>query len=187
MRIIAGEFGGRRLKAVPGDKTRPTTDKIKEAMFSMLGQYFQGGKALDLYAGSGALAIEAVSRGIDVAYLVDRQYAAIQTIKENITVTKAASQFIVWKMPAQKALEKLTVAKEKFDLVLLDPPYAQQEILKLLDYLVASELLNQDALVLCETDNQVVYPEYIQHYQTKRLQNYGLTQVAIFQYKGESS
>ena len=84
MRIIAGEFGGRRLKAVPGMKTRPTTDKIKESMFNIIGPYFDGGRALDLFAGSGGLSIEAVSRGVDQAVLIDRQYQAIKTIKENI-------------------------------------------------------------------------------------------------------
>ena len=82
MRIIAGKFGGRRLKAVPGMKTRPTTDKVKESMFNIIGPYFDGGNVLDLFAGSGGLSIEAVSRGADQAYLIDRQYQAIKTIKE---------------------------------------------------------------------------------------------------------
>ena len=88
MRIVSGDFGGRPLKAVPGNATRPTTDKVKEALFNMIGPYFDGGRSLDLYAGSGGLSIEGVSRGIDEAVLVDRQYAAIKTIKENIVVTK---------------------------------------------------------------------------------------------------
>lgn len=88
MRIIAGEYGGRRLKAVPGMKTRPTTDKVKEAMFNMIGPYFNGGKSLDLFAGSGGLSIEAVSRGITTATLIDHQYQAIKTIRDNIAVTK---------------------------------------------------------------------------------------------------
>lgn len=82
MRVVAGEYGGRRLNAVPGRKTRPTTDKVKEALFSSIGPYFAGGSSLDLFAGSGGLSIEAVSRGIDHAVMVDRQYAAVQVIKK---------------------------------------------------------------------------------------------------------
>ncbi|WP_436666962.1 16S rRNA (guanine(966)-N(2))-methyltransferase RsmD [Latilactobacillus sakei] len=184
MRIIAGEFGGRRLKAVPGMKTRPTTDKVKEAMFSMLGQFFDGGQALDLYAGSGGLAIEAVSRGMDHAYLIDRQYAAIQTIQDNVAVTKMPECFTIWKMPAEKALLKLADAKEQFDLILLDPPYKQQQMLLELQQFVKMDLLKLGAIILCETDTSLTYPEEIPHYTLKRQQNYGITEVAIFEFIG---
>ena len=127
MRIIAGKFGGRRLKAVPGMKTRPTTDKVKESMFNIIGPYFDGGNVLDLFAGSGGLSIEAVSRGADQAYLIDRQYQAIKTIKENVAVTKAEDQFQIFKTDARKALTKLAEKQIKFDLVFLDPPYKQQK------------------------------------------------------------
>ena len=80
MRVISGAFRGLRLTAVAGNQTRPTADKVKESMFNMLGPYFDGGQALDLYAGTGALGIEAVSRGMAHATLVDRQYAAIKTM-----------------------------------------------------------------------------------------------------------
>ena len=82
MRVVSGDFGGRRLKAVPGVKTRPTTDKVKESIFNMIGPYFDGGMSLDLFAGSGGLSIEAVSRGIDTAVLVDKQRQAIQQLKK---------------------------------------------------------------------------------------------------------
>ncbi|EPC74922.1 hypothetical protein Lpp126_10033, partial [Lacticaseibacillus paracasei subsp. paracasei Lpp126] len=88
MRVISGAFRGLRLTAVAGNQTRPTADKVKESMFNMLGPYFDGGQALDLYAGTGALGIEAVSRGMVHATLVDRQYAAIKTIKTNLALTK---------------------------------------------------------------------------------------------------
>ena len=98
MRIVAGEFGGRRLSAVPGMATRPTTDKVKEALFNIIGPYFSGGTSLDLYGGSGGLSIEGVSRGIEHAILVDRAYPAIKTIKDNIGVTKHPEKFTVLKL-----------------------------------------------------------------------------------------
>ncbi len=97
MRIVSGKFGGIRLEGVKGDKTRPTTDKVKESLFSMLGAYFDGGSFLDLYAGSGAVGLEAISRGMDSAVLVDRQYQAVKTIKDNLAKIHAEDQVRVIK------------------------------------------------------------------------------------------
>ena len=84
MRIISGNYGGRRLKSLAGANTRPTTDKVKESIFNMIGPYFDGETVLDLFAGSGGLAIEAVSRGCSHAVCVDKNYQALKIIKENI-------------------------------------------------------------------------------------------------------
>ena len=94
MRIISGEFGGRRLKAVPGQNTRPTTDKTKESLFNILGGYFDGGVMLDMYSGSGAVAIEAVSRGMDRAFLFENNRLAQKTIEQNIEIQNLPSNFI---------------------------------------------------------------------------------------------
>ena len=84
MRVVAGKYGSRPLQAVKGDKTRPTSDKVKGAVFSTLGGFFEGGRMLDCYAGTGSMALEALSRGMDHADLVDESPLAIKTIKENI-------------------------------------------------------------------------------------------------------
>lgn len=107
MRVVAGRFRGTRLEAVAGDKTRPTTDKVKEAMFSMLMPFLSGGNVLDLYAGTGGLGIEAVSRGMTHATLVDRQFQAIKVIQSNVDKTHDAAAFSILKMPAQQALQIL--------------------------------------------------------------------------------
>ena len=93
MRVVAGEFGGRKLKTLSGNNTRPTTDKVKGAIFNMIGPYFDGGKALDLFSGSGSLGIEAVSRGMDQAVLVEKNFRAMEINLENIAVTKNESAF----------------------------------------------------------------------------------------------
>src|SRR5699024_10406332 len=95
MRIISGTYGGRPLESLPGQNTRPTGDKLKETLFNIIGPYFSGGKVLDLYAGSGALGIEAVSRGMDEAVLVDNNHTAVNVIKENINITKESFKFDV--------------------------------------------------------------------------------------------
>lgn len=183
MRIISGEYSGRRLKAVPGRKTRPTTDKVKEALFNIIGPYFhEGGLVLDLYAGTGGLGIEAVSRGMSEAYLVDRQYAAIKTIEENVATTHAENSFHIMKMSASKALNMLETQGVHFSLVLLDPPYQEQQIVKLLNQLRDRALLTADALIVAETDVTVLYPE-IDGFTLLGQHQYGITEVSVFKFE----
>lgn len=181
MRIVAGDFGGRRLKAVPGMQTRPTTDKVKEAVFNIIGPYFDGGQSLDLFAGSGGLSIEAVSRGIDRAVLIDRQYQAIKTIKDNISVTKAPDRFEVIKGDAQRVLDRLAAQAEHFDLVFLDPPYAKQQIVKDIQRCDQLRLLNPGCRIICETDTQANLPTELPGFEQIRVQDYGITVITIYQ------
>lgn len=185
MRIIAGEYGGRRLKAVPGMKTRPTTDKVKEAIFNMIGPYFDGGESLDLFAGSGGLSIEAVSRGVAQATLIDRQYLAIKTIKANIDVTKEPQKFKVIKADARNALTKLAQRKEKFAYVFLDPPYKRQKIYEIIQYLADLQLLEKGALIICETDQEAALPQAIDGFELYKRADYGITEITIYRYRGE--
>lgn len=180
MRIVAGDFGGRRLKAVPGMATRPTTDKVKEAMFNIIGPYFDGGQSLDLFAGSGGLSIEAVSRGIERAVLIDRQYAAIKTIQENVAVTKAPDRFEILKRDANQALKALAARQERFDLVFFDPPYAQQKIIQQMQRLRDLELLTPRARVVCETDQNARLPEDVAGFDFVEQRNYGITVLTIY-------
>ncbi len=183
MRVVAGEYGGRRLKAVPGIKTRPTTDKVKEAMFNIIGPYLEGGQVLDLFAGSGGLSIEAVSRGADHATLVDRQYQAIKTIHENLSVTKEEDKFTVLKGDAYKMLNKLAKQEQGFDYVFLDPPYKKQQILELMEQLKKLGLLNTDALIICETDQVADLPEELADFELIKKADYGITELTFYRYK----
>ncbi|EOL43292.1 RsmD family RNA methyltransferase [Enterococcus caccae ATCC BAA-1240] len=180
MRVISGEYGGRRLKALDGDNTRPTTDKVKESIFNIIGPYFDGGTALDLYAGSGGLAIEAVSRGMDLAICIEKNFAALKIIKENIEVTKEPEKFVLKKMDANKALELLREEEIKIDLVLLDPPYAKQEIEKQLERMLTYKLLSEQAIIVCETDKSVELPQTIGTLGKYREAIYGITQITIY-------
>ena len=159
MRVVAGKYGGRPLKTLEGKTTRPTTDKVKGAIFNMIGPYFDGGRVLDLYAGSGSLAIEAISRGMASAVLVEKDRRAQTIISQNIIMTKEKERFELLKMESNRALELVT---GQFDLVLLDPPYAKEQIAANIEKLVERELLSDDVLVVCETDKSVDLPEEIE-------------------------
>jgi len=181
VRVISGQYGGRRLQSVPSDQTRPTADKVKESMFNMLGPYFEGGRALDLYAGTGALGIEAVSRGMDHATLVDRQFAAIKTIRQNIEITKEPDKFTVIKAPVAKAIESLATDHQQFDLIMLDPPYAKQEAMAQLQAFLDLNLIADGGRVMIETGLDLEYPEVIPGYTKLRHQTYGVAQVLILE------
>ena len=153
MRIISGKYAKRNLFTLKSNKTRPTRDKVKESLFNSLGQFFEGGAVLDLYAGSGALGIEAVSRGYSDATLVDINYAACDIIRKNVALTKEESRFSVYKMSSNAALKFLAEKGKKFDLIFLDPPYAKQRIAKDMQKMWQLDLLNENAIVVAETDD----------------------------------
>lgn len=185
MRIVAGEFGGRRLAAVPGRATRPTTDKVKEALFNIIGPYFDGGAALDLYAGSGGLAIEAVSRGVESATLIDRQYAAIKTINNNIAVTKSPDKFHVYKQDAVKALHILAKRNQRFSLIFLDPPYAKQKIARDMNLIADLNLAEPGCVCVAETNQQADLADQIGAWRLVRRQEYGITVLNIYHLGGK--
>lgn len=177
MRIVSGTYGGRPLKTLAGQTTRPTSDKVRGAMFNMIGPYFEGGRVLDLFAGSGGLSIEAVSRGMDTAVLVERDRKAQAIILENIAMTKEAHRFQLLKMEANQALSQLVGT---FDLVFLDPPYAEEEIVHQVTQLCQKNLLSEEVMVVCETDKAVDLPEEIADLGIWKQKIYGISKVTVY-------
>ena len=182
MRIISGEFGGRRLKAVPGQNTRPTTDKIKESLFNILGGYFDGGVMLDMYSGSGAVAIEAVSRGMDRAFLFENNRLAQKTIEQNIEITKSPEQFHLKRQNVKQGLKIIASdpAFKPFKLVFMDPPYRLQEIVKDIEQLQELNLVSPDCVIVCEVDKEVQLPELILGFEQYKRVEYGITALVFF-------
>lgn len=180
MRVVSGEYRGRKLKSLTGENTRPTSDKVKESIFNIIGPYFEGGQVLDLFAGSGGLAIEAISRGMDVAVCVDRNFQAMKIIQENIQITKEPEKFETLKMDANQAIKRLSLEERSFDFILLDPPYAKQEIVTQIEKIIAGKLLNPAGIIVCETDKSVQLPENILNLKQTRQQIYGISAVTIY-------
>lgn len=182
MRVVAGKFRSRQLKAVDSKRTRPTTDKNKENLFNIIGPYFDGGVCLDLFAGSGGLGIEAISRGMDELYSVDHQYKAFSTIKENVSMLKIEDQCHIFKMDYKKALNKFNEEDVKFDLVLLDPPYGLKINEDIIMYLKDNHMLNNDCIIVVE-DLKEEAIEIKEPFILKKEQNYGITVLQILRYE----
>ncbi|GIP36753.1 methyltransferase [Paenibacillus sp. J31TS4] len=182
MRVISGEAGGRPLKAVPGMGTRPTTDKVKEAVFSMIGPYFDGGKALDLFAGTGGLGIEALSRGMELAVFIDREKKSIDVIRDNLKATGLEKRAEVYRNDSFRALKALAKRDIRFDLVLLDPPYKLTGMDDVLLQLEELGLANPGAVVLIEHDAEHRYAARIGSFVERRHTEYGEIAITLYDY-----
>ena len=187
MRVISGSAKGHVLKAVPGQSTRPTTDKVKEAIFSMIGPYFDGGIVLDLFAGTGGLGIEALSRGMDQAIFVDTNQESIRVVRHNLSVTNLSEQSEVYRNDAQRALKALIKRNLTFHLVMIDPPYKMRVIESIIQLLHNGNLLNHKAIIVCEHDSKVELPLEIADIRVIRNTVYGDTAITVYEKGGETS
>ena len=179
MRIVGGKYR-HRLISFPDDMahTRPTKDRIREAVFSALGD-INGYRVLDLYAGSGAMGIEALSRGASHATFVDVSALAIKTIKDNITSLKIdPSEYEIIKNRDLVAIESFKQRGLKFDLVILDPPYEQGEYEKIVELLLSNSLLSDHAIIVMEANRQITLENI--DYQKNKEYHYGEITVFIY-------
>ncbi len=180
MQVITGKFRGRKLRSVPTDQTRPTLGRVKESMFDLLSEYIYDKEVLDLFAGSGALGIECLSRGAKHVTFVDNQKESIKTIGQNLKNEFEGTTIILGDY--EETIFKLARQNKKFDLVLLDPPFESDYIEKVLYFLHKKDLLNDHAIILCETSSQKLLQNYPQKYIIKKNKNYGTIMLTIFEY-----
>ena len=150
MRVIAGIARSVPLITPKGLETRPTSDQIKETLFNMLQGYTEGANFLDLYAGSGQIGIEALSRGAEFAAFVEKSDEAVKCIKANIDKTKFADKSMILKLEDLSGIRTLELEKKRFDIVFLDPPYNQGLEQGILTALVGSAILNDEVIIIVE-------------------------------------
>lgn len=151
MRIIAGEYRSRIIKMPKGPKIRPTKDRIREALFSIIGELISGATVLDAFAGSGAFGIEALSRGAKRAVFIDKDKRCIEIIKENLkTLGVKKDNTLIIRMDAVKAFHVLERSNEKFNIVLFDPPYYKEMAKKSLIKLKCRDILTFSCIIVVE-------------------------------------
>lgn len=182
MRIVAGSRKGLALKAVPGTKTRPTSDKVKEAIFSRIGPYFTGGAVLDLFAGTGSLGIEALSRGMETGVFIDIDRKAVEVVRTNLQRARLEQAAEVYQNDARRALSILSKRGLSFDLVFFDPPYRMAEMEYFVMQLQRLKLLRPGAHIVIEHRASIDYMERIGEAVQTRCLRYGDTKISCYEY-----
>jgi 16S rRNA (guanine(966)-N(2))-methyltransferase RsmD len=180
MRIIAGTYRSRLIKAVEGQSTRPTLDKVKEALFTRLGPSVSGKPALDLFAGSGNIGLEAISRGMRPVVFVDGAIAAIRVIHENIKALGVQEDCQVYRMDAFSALRYLSKKEIKFHFVYLDPPYLKVDLHQILEDLIHYDLITEASIIVIESPSDAVHIHHLA-YDLEKTSVYGT--VALHTYR----
>lgn len=152
MRVISGSSRGTKLNTIDSKKTRPTLDRVKEALFNIIQAYIADSKVLDLFAGSGALGIECLSRGADKVYFADTSNEAIKIIRQNIEKVRFENKSEVFKEDYKKVISRLK--NERFDIIFIDPPYSQNIAADAVKRIVEEGLLKQTGIIILETDEE---------------------------------
>ncbi|WP_250278392.1 16S rRNA (guanine(966)-N(2))-methyltransferase RsmD [[Clostridium] colinum] len=182
MRVISGSARGLKLKSPQGLNTRPTTDRIKESLFNIIAPYLYDCSFLDLFSGSGAIGIEALSRGAKDASFVDSDKDSINLIKQNISLAKFEKKSTIYNLTALDAINKFSINNKKFDIIFLDPPYDKGLLLPVLKKIEDNEILKNDGFIICE--QHINEPEIIlQKLYTYRIKEYKTTKMVFLEYK----
>ena len=150
MRVISGSARRTNLKTVPGESTRPTTDRIKETLFNMIQGELYDCLFLDLFSGSGAIGIEALSRGARRCYFVEQAKEAVACIRQNLDATHLGQKAVVMDCDVLAAIDRLKGKEKPFDFIFMDPPYNQELEKMVLSYLSKSELVYEDTVIIVE-------------------------------------
>lgn len=154
MRVISGTARGTKLESIDSLSTRPTLDRVKESLFNIINQKIDDATVLDIFAGSGAIAIEFLSRGCKKATLCDQSADAVKIINKNLEKTHLQQNAKIMNMDYKKCLQNLSNNKEKFNIIFIDPPYKADFAADAVKIILSLQLLEKDGIIIIETDEQ---------------------------------
>ncbi|KGG81129.1 methyltransferase [Caloranaerobacter azorensis H53214] len=183
MRVITGTAKGHRLKVPKGLDVRPTTDRIKESLFNILGNNLEGSVVLDLFAGSGSIGIEFLSRGAKECYFIDNSIISIKAIKENLIKTKLIDKSYVYKNTAEKAIKKLGIRGIRFDYIFMDPPYEKGLVIPTLESIAYQDLLKEEGIIIIEHESKLDLLNEIVSFVKVRENDYGNTKITFYEFR----
>lgn len=183
MRINAGKFRNHNINITNLETTRETSDKVRQAIFNLIGQFFTGGIALDLFAGSGAMGLEAYSRGISKVYFNDINNKALNVVKENCNKLKCISDMCFYNLDYKECLMELK--NIKFDLIFLDPPYKMINVDEMINLISELNLLNIDGYICFEMEANTICSDINGKYRLIKDRKYGIKRVCIYKLEGE--
>ncbi|ADL07802.1 16S rRNA (guanine(966)-N(2))-methyltransferase RsmD [Thermosediminibacter oceani] len=184
MRVTGGIFRGRRIKSLPGIKTRPTSDIVRESLFNILGEKTAGSSFLDVFAGTGSVGIEALSRGAERVVFIEEGGLACRIIRENLIKLRISDKSLIIKADYLKGMRSLEKTNTTFDIIFLDPPYDRGFVSPCLEFLNNSELLKPNSIVVVQhsVSEVIKTPPNITCYKEKK---YGITKLSFF-YRSET-
>jgi len=180
MRIIGGQARGRRLKTIKGVKTRPTLDRVKEALFNILGSVVVEARILDLFAGTGSLGLEALSRGAASVTFIEKNKKSIKVINENIQLCGFSDRAVLRNLDVYIFLQQ---TDDKFDLVLMDPPYNKGLAIRAIEIILKKALLVKEGMIVVE-HSSIENPGDFPQLKVIRNRTYGDTGITIYQARG---
>jgi len=178
MRIIAGEFKRRKLYTLKGNNTRPTTSRNRENIFNIIGPYFSGGRSLDMFGGSGGLSIEALSRGIEEAIIIDNHKDAINIIKKNVEMLDIVDRVNLIKDDYFRGIKRFS--NMEFDLILIDPPFKMKVIDKIISYIDQENMLSMDGIIVAEFYKDNVFEAEFDNIECFRFLDYGTSHIKLY-------
>lgn len=182
MRIIAGKARGRKLIPPATMETRPTLDRVKEAMFSMIQGYIPEAVVVDVFAGTGSLGLEAASRGAKEVYLVDKSPITFPLLKENVNNLNFQDFCTPLNMDSYEALRSLAKKEKKFDIIFIDPPYCKEMIPEAMKIVKENDMLVKEGIIVTKIDTiEEIYDGY-EDIKLTRSKKYGNTTVCFYQY-----
>ncbi|MCJ7689993.1 MAG: 16S rRNA (guanine(966)-N(2))-methyltransferase RsmD [Clostridiaceae bacterium] len=183
MRIIAGSARGRKLLSPIGMGTRPTLDRIKESMFSIIQNKIRGSIVVDMFSGTGSLGLEAASRGATMCYLKDMGDTTFEMLQKNVDTLKFNDKCKCLKGDTYKYMQQFADEKIVFDIIFIDPPYAKDMIPPAIEIIATNGLLNKDGLIICKIDSSEDIYQGNSIINLSDLRKYGNTSVLIYEYK----
>ncbi len=180
LRVISGTARGHKLKTLKGSNTRPTSDRVKESLFNIISGYIIDADVLDLFAGTGNLGIEALSRGAGSAVFVDKSRECCEIIKDNLAHTKLSDKAAVIPGDIKAEIEKLYKEGKKFDIIFLDPPYNKNFVTETLYYLAKNDIIKFNGILVGERDYIDEVPEEVGIFRLIRNERYGDTVLSFY-------
>ncbi len=180
MRVISGKVRGLKLNTPKNEDVRPTTDRVKESLFNMISPYIMDSNVLDLFAGTGSLGIECLSRGAQKCVFVDVSKESISIIKSNITRARVENESIVLNLDFKDAISKLKAQKNKFDVIFMDPPYYKNMFIDALEKIDNADLLEEEGIIVIEHDSKENLPEKIERLEKNKVKKYGNTTLTFY-------
>lgn len=180
MRVISGKVRGLKLNTPKNEDVRPTTDRVKESLFNMINPYIMESNVLDLFAGTGSLGIECLSRGANNCVFVDVSKESISIVKSNIKKARVENESTVLNLDFKDAIGRLKVQGNKFDVIFMDPPYYKNMFIDALLKIDDTSLLNEDGIIVIEHDSKDVFPESIGRLEKTKDKKYGNTTITFY-------